>query len=135
MGKFRKSIVKNSRKSTQNLTKILLSFYPDILIQINSLFFAIFPGLRYDGKNNLIFVIMQAIFLLFRILLQVRYRITLSGIEHLKTDAPIVVFPNHPALIDPIILSAFIGKYKILSPVVTETYFHTPGLESLLKQV
>ncbi len=78
---------------------------------------------------------MQAIFLLFRIFLQVRYRITLSGIEHLKTDAPIVVFPNHPALIEPIILSAFIGKYKILSPVVTETYFHTPGLEPLLKQV
>lgn len=74
------------------------------------------------------FSMLTILFSLFRSLLSLRYRIQLENFSLFETDAPIVVFPNHPALIDPIIVTSFIGKKKILSPVMTESYFNTPGL-------
>ena len=44
-----------------------------------------------------------------------------------------MVFPNHPALVDPMIVTSYIAKKKLLSPVMTETYFHTPGLGPIVR--
>ncbi len=74
--------------------------------------------------------------ILFRIssfLLSLRYRVTYKNMEVFDTASPVILFPNHPALIDPIILIANIGKKKMLSPVMTETYFKTPGLGGILR--
>lgn len=41
--------------------------------------------------------------------------------------------PNHPALVDPMIMVSHTALYKIFSPIMTETYFHTPGLWIIVK--
>jgi acyl-CoA synthetase (AMP-forming)/AMP-acid ligase II/1-acyl-sn-glycerol-3-phosphate acyltransferase/acyl carrier protein len=74
--------------------------------------------------------------LLFRIsssLLSLRYRISFKNIEVFDSGNPVLVFPNHPALVDPLILISNIWKKKLLSPVMTETYFHTPGLGGIVR--
>ena len=66
-------------------------------------------------------------------ILSLRYRITIKNIEIFDTKNPVIVFPNHPASVDPMILISHIGKKKILSPVMTESYFHTPGLGGIIR--
>lgn len=69
----------------------------------------------------------------FSYILALRYRITIKNLEVFDTEDPVIVFPNHPALVDPMILLSHIGKKRILSPVMTESYFHTPGLGGIIK--
>lgn len=68
-----------------------------------------------------------------RCVIGLRYKITFSGMELFDDKRPVIVFPNHPALVDPMILVSYIAKKKILSPVMTETYFHTPGLGPVVR--
>ena len=74
-------------------------------------------------------------FLLFvvRHILSLRYRLDMKNIEVFDTDRPVIVFPNHPALVDPMLLISNIAQKKILSPVMTETYLHTPGLGPIVR--
>lgn len=67
--------------------------------------------------------------------LALRYDISMHHSEVFDTDHPCIVFPNHPALVDPIILTSYIAKQKKLSPVMTETYFHTPGLGPIVRSL
>ncbi len=77
---------------------------------------------------------MLSLFLsLVRFILSLRYRLTFKNIEVFDAPTPVIVFPNHPALADPMILTSYIAKKKILSPVMTETYFHTPGLGPIVR--
>jgi len=73
------------------------------------------------------------IFASFSRILSLRYRIVIKNHEVFDTKSPVIVFPNHPALVDPMILISHIGQKKILSPVMTESYFHTPGLGSIIR--
>lgn len=73
------------------------------------------------------------LFFLVRSLLSLRYRVSFRGDEVFDTSSSVIVFPNHPALVDPMLLVSYIGKKKILSPVMTETYFHTPGLAPIIR--
>lgn len=66
-------------------------------------------------------------------ILSLRYRITFKNIEILQNSDQIVVFPNHPALVDPMILLSHFTPRKILSPLMTETYFHTPWLGPIIR--
>ena len=51
---------------------------------------------------------MQNILVMFiRLLLRLRYRVTVQGLEKIKPDDwPILFLPNHPALIDPVIVTS-----------------------------
>jgi len=68
-----------------------------------------------------------------RFFLSLRYDVTLKNFEIFDTDAPVVVFPNHPALVDPMLMVSRVAKKKLLSPLMTETYFHTPGLGPIVR--
>lgn len=70
-----------------------------------------------------------------RRILAFRYDITLHHSEVFDSDYPCIVFPNHPALVDPIILTSYIAKQKKLSPVMTQTYFRTPGLGTIVRSL
>lgn len=72
---------------------------------------------------------------LFRFILARRYDITITGIEHLQKDGSKMIMPNHPGLIDPIIIFSYLSKYANLSPVVTETYYKKPVLNTLFRSV
>lgn len=77
---------------------------------------------------------MLSILLFFvRHILALRYRVSFKNIDIFDKNNPVIVFPNHPALVDPMILISNIAKRKILSPVMTETYFTTPGLGPIVR--
>lgn len=76
---------------------------------------------------------LSLLFRSFSAVLSLRYRIKIKNLEVFDTGSPVIVFPNHPALVDPMILISHIWTKKILSPVMTESYFHTPGLGGILK--
>lgn len=46
-----------------------------------------------------------------RLLLSLRYRITATGLEAVHGPGPILFMPNHPALIDPIIVYSLVARY------------------------
>lgn len=71
----------------------------------------------------------------FRFILARRYDITITGIEHLQKDGSKMIMPNHPGLIDPIIVFSHLSEYIDLSPVVTETYYKKPILNTLFKSI
>ncbi len=66
-------------------------------------------------------------------ILALRYKVTFTNKEVFDTKQSVIVFPNHPALVDPMILVSNIASQKILSPVMTETYFHTPWIGPIIR--
>ena len=70
-----------------------------------------------------------------RAALSARYRVEIRGAEHLSGPAPVLVLPNHVALIDPVILSSFFAPERILSPLVSETYYRVPAFRPLFDLV
>lgn len=66
-----------------------------------------------------------------RTILKVRYRVRIEGIENLAPDDTVLVLPNHVALIDPVILATFFAPSKILSPLVSETFYSIPVFKPL----
>lgn len=63
--------------------------------------------------------------------IKLRYQVNISWLELLDLDWPKLFFPSHIALIDPIILFAFLWKRKRIKPVVTENYYNIPVLKQI----
>ena len=63
--------------------------------------------------------------------IKLRYQVSISWLELLDSDGPKLFFPSHIALIDPIILFAFLWKRKRIKPVVTENYYNVPILRQI----
>ena len=51
----------------------------------------------------------------------------------MDSDWSKLILPSHVALMDPVIIAAFLWNKKNLRPVVTETYFNIPALKPLFK--
>jgi long-chain-fatty-acid--[acyl-carrier-protein] ligase len=68
-------------------------------------------------------------------LLSLRYKIEVKGYELLKSNAGLLIMPNHQALVDPQILIAYLFKYRKTVPVVTESFYNTPILHSFFKLI
>lgn len=76
---------------------------------------------------------MSIILAFYRFLLSLRYDIKIQGIEHLQKNGPILILPNHVALVDPQILVTYLGKYRQISPVISETYYNLPIFRYLFR--
>ena len=67
-----------------------------------------------------------------RRLFSLRYRVHLHGLDEvkkiLKSDKPVVVLPNHPAMTDTWLLYSIIGQIVSLKPVMLEKFFTQKGL-------
>ncbi len=61
-----------------------------------------------------------------RLMLRIRYRISIKGSEILQNSSPILFLPNHQGLIDPIILLSQIYRFSTATPVMSEKYFDLP---------
>jgi long-chain-fatty-acid--[acyl-carrier-protein] ligase len=61
-----------------------------------------------------------------RLLLRFRYRILIKGEDVIRTDAPVLYLPNHPAMIDPVILLSEIYRFSAAIPVISENYYDIP---------
>ncbi len=61
----------------------------------------------------------------------IRYTIKLNNVELVNDGEWLLIFPNHPALIDPIILTWVLWKYILFSPVISKGYSSLPILSSI----
>jgi len=56
-----------------------------------------------------------------------RYAVTIKGLETLKQTTGVLVLPNHPALVDPMLVVTHLHKLP-LHPLVDELFFESGGL-------
>ena len=76
---------------------------------------------------------MKFLLAVYKILLSLRYKVKVKGIDVLKRDSPFLILPNHPAFVDPQILFSEIYRYTKVSPVVTDLYFQKPILKFIFR--
>jgi len=74
-----------------------------------------------------------------RLLISLRYRIKIKGrkevLKALKGKKGVVFLPNHPALMDPVILSVFLySKFK-MRPLVVEYVYRQPFINKIMKMI
>jgi long-chain-fatty-acid--[acyl-carrier-protein] ligase len=88
-------------------------------------------------KKTDTFIILLSKILAFkiRLLLRVRYRISIKGSEILQNNTPVLFLPNHQALIDPVILLSHIFRFTTATPVVLEKYFNIPIVKWYFKRM
>ena len=78
---------------------------------------------------------MKILLFIVRLILSIRYKVKLSWVKHLKHDWPILLLPNHVALVDPRILISFLWKYLPVSPLASEKYYNKPILKQVMDLV
>jgi len=72
---------------------------------------------------------------LMQTLIRLRYRVNITWLELLDEKWSKLILPSHVALMDPVIMFAFLWEKKWLSPVVTEDYFNIPVLKQIFKSI
>ena len=70
-----------------------------------------------------------------KFLIRFRYRVEIKWLELLDTEWAKLIFPSHVALMDPVIIFAYLWAKKPLSPVVTEDYYKVPILKQIFKSI
>ena len=81
------------------------------------------PFLKMKIIKTLLTWLTKLVTFIVRNIIRLRYRVTLSGTEVLKTDNAILFLPNHQALIDPIILISNIYGFKTVLPAISSKYY------------
>lgn len=66
-------------------------------------------------------------------LLGLRYELQVTGLDQIQGREGVLVLPNHPAEIDPIIVSTLFWDTLRLRPVVIESMYNLPFLKPLMK--
>jgi len=72
---------------------------------------------------------------LVKALISLRYRVTITGLESVRNRAGVLVIPNHPAEVDPLILSTYLWDLLRPQPVVLETMYNLPALNRLMRWI
>lgn len=72
---------------------------------------------------------------LLKFLLKSRYKVEIKWLELMNEKWSNLVLPSHVALVDPLIISAFLWNKKKLSPVVTESYYKIPVFKRIFNSV
>lgn len=79
--------------------------------------------------KSILINIFSALAITVKAMLSLRYKVTIKGAEIVKNSSPVLILPNHPALIDPIILMSNIYQYTNAIPVISSTYYDIPLLK------
>ncbi|MBR8537723.1 AMP-binding protein [Carboxylicivirga sediminis] len=75
----------------------------------------------------------KGLFALLRFILGARYKVNVKGRETLNSQSPKLILPNHQAIMDPILLFAYLYKYTTAVPVMLASYFDIPVAKWLFK--
>ncbi len=104
----------------------ILSFISFIAVSL-TLILAVQKGFFYRSLGTILTYMVKA-------LLSLRYKCSVKNRKLFKQcSSGILLLPNHPAEMDPVILSSLLWlKYKI-RPVVTESFYYMPGVHQVLK--
>lgn len=70
-----------------------------------------------------------------QLLIKIRYRINISGLNLLDWNETKLILPSHVALIDPIILYVFFREKGKICPLITESYYNIPILKSFFSKI
>ena len=72
---------------------------------------------------------------LLQTLIRFRYRVEIKWMDLLDQKGSKLILPTHVALMDPVIMFAYLWDKKSLSPVVTEDYFNIPVLKQVFNSI
>lgn len=72
---------------------------------------------------------------LIRMLLMIRYRLAFSGLSSIPRNGPVLILPNHPAEIDPVILGSHIWKSRPVIPLMIEAFYDLPGVKTIMQSI
>jgi long-chain-fatty-acid--[acyl-carrier-protein] ligase len=88
-------------------------------------------------KKPGLFILLLAKLIAFkcRVLVRTRYRIVIKGSEVFQNNSPKLILPNHPALVDPIILLSQIYRFSTATPVISEKYHDIPVIKSFFRRL
>jgi len=115
------------------LTNILTQFVLLTLLSVPATLLFLWLSL---GRGELNFILRPSVMAVGRWLLSLRYRVEVEGKEHLEGDNKgVLILPNHPGEIDPVILTCYLeGAYRP-RPVVIENFYHMSGVNALMRMV
>lgn len=68
-----------------------------------------------------------------RLLLSLRYKVSIKGRQVLKDATPVLILPNHQALVDPMILVSHVYRYSHAIPLVSSSFYDLPLLKTGFK--
>jgi long-chain-fatty-acid--[acyl-carrier-protein] ligase len=68
-------------------------------------------------------------------LLSLRYRVHVTGLDTISSRSSVLIIPNHPAEIDPVLVSIFLWDLLKPRPVVLETMYNLPLLNAFMKKI
>jgi long-chain-fatty-acid--[acyl-carrier-protein] ligase len=68
-------------------------------------------------------------------ILSLRYRVSVSGLERLDSSRGVLILPNHPAEIDPVIVTTYLWDLLHPRPVVIEGMYNLPLLHPILRRI
>ncbi len=68
-------------------------------------------------------------------LLSLRYRVSVSGLDSIDTTRGVLILPNHPAEIDPVIVTAYLWELLHPRPVVLESMYKLPFLHPIMTRL
>lgn len=78
---------------------------------------------------------MKIILFFVRRILSLRYKVKITWADILKHDWPVLILPNHVALVDPRIIVSFLWRYLSVSPVASEKYYNMPVLKQIMDAI
>jgi acyl-CoA synthetase (AMP-forming)/AMP-acid ligase II/1-acyl-sn-glycerol-3-phosphate acyltransferase/acyl carrier protein len=68
-------------------------------------------------------------------ILGLRYRVSVSGLERIDVSRGVLILPNHPAEIDPVIVTTYLWDLLQPRPVVIEGMYNLPLLHPILRRI
>jgi long-chain-fatty-acid--[acyl-carrier-protein] ligase len=68
-------------------------------------------------------------------LLALRYKASITGLESITAQRGVLIIPNHPAEIDPVLVSVYLWDLLRPRPVVLETMYHLPFLRPVMRKI
>ena len=72
---------------------------------------------------------------LIRLLVKLRYRVNIRGLDRLQGDSGFLFLPNHPCHFDPIIMTSHLWDRFQPRPMAIDYCFWTPVMSKILKYV
>lgn len=78
---------------------------------------------------------MRILAFIIRLILSLRYRVRIEGAEHLGSVRGALILPNHPALVDPLIISAWLWPLARMRPLVSERFVQAPFFGRFIRMV
>lgn len=68
-------------------------------------------------------------------LLSLRYKVSVTGLEQISKTSSVLILPNHPAEVDPVIVATVLWDTLHPRPVVLESMYRLPFLHPVLKRI